>query len=197
MFRLANCYINLFCITGNWSAFRLANESRNSFGRLTVHNSSCLLWQQVSLLDKSLFDEIYINQETHGMFDATIIEIVTETPPPPKTIDNSHINIVVTNNVPIDQGSGAVVIEKTPGTDFTALIIGLSSFGGAMLLLISGVLIKKFACKRRPGRRWYSVDYGRSFYSQMKNMDSEYTGDEIETSESAPNVKLLPDSSGR
>ncbi|CAG5117483.1 unnamed protein product, partial [Candidula unifasciata] len=54
--------------TTDWSAFHLAGPATNSYGRLTVDNSSHLHWQWISSVDHSMMDNFWIIQDSHGGF---------------------------------------------------------------------------------------------------------------------------------
>jgi hypothetical protein len=62
--------------TRDWSGCALCLEQPYSYTRLTAHNATDLLWEQVSNADSSIIDSWVLHQDKHGAFPAP------PTPPP-------------------------------------------------------------------------------------------------------------------
>ncbi|WAR12751.1 ACP7-like protein [Mya arenaria] len=175
-----------------WSAFRMDNRSLNSFGRLKVDNSSHLYWEQVAVFGGEVLDSIWITQESHGPFSHNTLpadqqdKIREQTEVDEQNIDKHNLR-------PKPETTGDTLTEKVSkaikGAD-VRVIIGIS-FGAFVVLFLLIVCIVKSCSGRRVKsyRRWETLDYGKKFYSTVKNDDKE--ADDFEVDVTDGTTKLI------
>ncbi|XP_052817716.1 acid phosphatase type 7-like [Mya arenaria] len=179
-------------VNATWSAFRMDNRSLNSFGRLKVDNSSHLYWEQVAVFGGEVLDSIWITQESHGPFSHNTLpadqqdKIREQTEVDEQNIDKHNLR-------PKPETTGDTLTEKVSkaikGAD-VRVIIGIS-FGAFVVLFLLIVCIVKSCSGRRVKsyRRWETLDYGKKFYSTVKNDDKE--ADDFEVDVTDGTTKLI------
>ncbi|KAL3860473.1 hypothetical protein ACJMK2_010596 [Sinanodonta woodiana] len=174
----------------DWSAFHIGNKSFNSYGKIVVTNRTHLYWEQISVADGQVLDSIWISQTNHGPFDKAKLtvdimekidesikkeQIITQANSKPKTTDTS-----------VAKGDEGSFFNNVS----TRIALG-AGFGGLFFVFFATVCIVHRCKKKRSKnyRRWETLDYGRKFYSNVKN--GEKDTDDFESEVSDGTSKLL------
>lgn len=171
---------DMHSVNASWSAFRLDNNSANSFGRLTVYNNTHVYWEQVALLGGELLDSVWITQTSHGKFSKAGL--------PKDQKDQIEKQIKVEQmKQPKPETTGDLLKDKVSnalnGAD-VKVIIGVS-FGVFVVFFLLIVCIVKTCCRKRSKsfRRWDNLDYGKKFYTNVKSDDKDTDDFEVEVSD--------------
>ncbi|KAL4235185.1 hypothetical protein ACF0H5_006823 [Mactra antiquata] len=174
-----------------WSAFRMDNKSFNSYGRLKAYNATHMFWEQVAVLTGEVLDSIWIVQkESHGPFTQTQLPDDQKE----KINEQKEIDDVIINRMPKPKTTGDTLTDKVSkaikGADIK-LIVGVSFAVFVVLFLLIVCVVRRCCCKRRPKsyRRWETLDYGKKFYTNLKNEEKD--GDDFEVEVSDGTTKLI------
>ena len=168
------------------------DRSFNSYGRLKVYNSTHLFWDQVSVMNGSVLDSIWVIQESHGPFQPTHLQ--------PEVKEKINVQIekdkvtqkkLEESKKPTQTGFSDFkdkVTKAIKGAD-TKVIIGIS-FGVFIVLFVLVVCIVR-RCRKKPRsyRRWEGLDYGKKFYTNVKGDEKE--ADDFEVDVTDGRTKLL------
>jgi acid phosphatase type 7 len=65
---LGLCLNPIYHTKGPWSAFHQSGLLTYGYGKLTVHNSTHIEWQEMLDWDEAPVDHIWISQTNHGPF---------------------------------------------------------------------------------------------------------------------------------
>ncbi|XP_064610671.1 acid phosphatase type 7-like isoform X1 [Liolophura sinensis] len=159
---------------GVWTAVRIGNDSMNSYGVLSVVNETHLHWEQISGVDDKKLDSFWISQGRHGGF-------VTVSPDEhSETNDGSNPSVHETHNTFSQQATKVVQHVKEIIKSNKPVAIGVASTVSVLLLI--GCLYVIVRCRRRKSspRRWEKLDYDKSFYSDVKTAEDDFSCDETE-----------------
>lgn len=167
------------------------NKSFNSYGRLKAYNSTHLFWEQVAVLTGEVLDSIWIVQEFHGPFTQTSLPEDQKN----KIKEQKEKDDVIKNRIPKPETTGDTLTEKVSkaikGADIK-LIVGVSFAVFVVLFLMIVCIVRRCCCNKRRSksyRRWETLDYGKKFYTNLKNEDKE--GDDFEVEVSDGTTKLI------
>ncbi|XP_045192870.2 acid phosphatase type 7-like [Mercenaria mercenaria] len=176
----------------SWSAFRMDDNSFNSYGRLKVDNSTHLYWEQVAVFGGEVLDSIWVIQEHHGPFSHTALPDDKKN----KIDEQKEKDTIVINSMPKPETTGDTLTTKVTqaikGAD-TKLIVGVS-FGVFVIVFLIVVCIVKQCTKKRTKsyRRWETLDYGKKFYTNLKS--DEKDADDFEVDVTDGTTKLIDSS---
>ena len=168
------------------------NTSFNSYGRLRVFNSTHLYWEQVSMFGGEILDFIWLTQDSHGPFTHTSLP-EDEQQQIEKQIHVDEQNAEKHNLRPKPASTGGSITDKVTnaikGAD-VKVIVG-ASFGVFFLIFLLVVCVVKACSGRRVKsyRRWETLDYGKKFYSTVKNDDKD--ADDFEVDVTDGTTKLI------
>lgn len=176
-----------------WSAYRLANESVLTYGRLKIVNASILEYEQVNINNGNIVDSFKIVQSNHGQFStaslppnvsAEIDKEIVDAGGKPGILNIEEINVTTPKSK---------IAELLEGDNRNRIIIG-SSCGALFLVVIIAVFsAKKCRRKSKVARRWEQMDinYGKKFYTKAPDKDED-NDFEIDMSDGTePTRKLL------
>lgn len=171
-------------IAESWSAFRMDNRSFNSYGHLKVYNATHLHWEQVAVFGGEVLDSVWITQNSHGPFSKA-------------GLSQDEIN-EIDNKIKQDEEEKHKLLPKpaTTGDSLTdkvskvikgadvKLIVGVS-FGTFVVFFLVIVCIVRRCGKRRTKsyRRWDQLDYGKKFYSTVKNDEKDMDDFEVDVTD--------------
>lgn len=179
-------------VNESWSAFRMDNKSFNSYGRLKVYNTTHLFWEQVAVFGGEVLDSIWITQESHGPFSHTSLPEDQKS----KIEEQIETDKIKQNSMSKPETTGDSITEKVTkaiqGADIK-LIVGIS-FGVFVLLFLLIVCIVKRCCRRKTKsyRRWETLDYGKKFYTNLKNDEKDTDDFEVDVTDGT--TKLIDSS---
>lgn len=159
------------------------NRSFNSYGRLKVYNSTHMYWEQVAVFGGDILDSIWIEQDSHGPFKQSKLQ------PEQKEKITEQIKkeeVIKQNRKPKPETTGDTLTEKVTKAFKSVdikLIVGVS-FGVFFILFLTVVCVCR-RCRSRPKsyRRWESLDYGKKFYTNLKNEEKETDDFEVEVTD--------------
>ena len=160
------------------------NRSFNSYGRLKVFNDTHLFWEQVAVFGGAVLDSIWVTQDTHGPFSKAEL-----TPDEKQEIDSKIKQDEEQKHklLPKPATTGDSITQKVTkaikGADIK-LVVGVS-FGAFVLVFLMIVCIVRRCNRKRPKsyRRWEQLDYGKKFYSTVKNEDKDTDDFEVDVTD--------------
>lgn len=170
---------SFYLTIGVWTAVRIGNESMNSYGVLSVVNKTHLYWEQISDVDDRKLDSFLISQDRHGDFVTVSPDEASETTD--WTKDRSNPPDHETHNTFSQQATKVVQHVKEIIKSNKPVAIGVASTVSVLLLI--GCVCVIVRCRRRrksSSRRWEKLDYNKSFYSDVKTAEDDFSCDETE-----------------
>lgn len=183
--------LGVFGITETWSAFRMDNRSFNSYGRLKVYNTSHLFWEQVAVFGGAVLDSIWVTKDSHGPFSqASLTDDEKQEIDNKIKIDEEQKNKLLPKPSTTGDSLTQKVTKAIKGADIK-LVVGVSFGVFVVVFLLIVCIVKRCSRRQRPKsyRRWEQLDYGKKFYSTVKNEDKD--GDDFEVDVTDGTTKLI------
>lgn len=169
------------------------NKSFNSYGRLKIHNSTHLYWEQVAVFGGEVLDSVWVTQEHHGPFSHTTLPADTKI----KIDEQTQKDVKVQESMPKPETTGDTLTQKVSkaihGADIK-LVVGVSFAVFAILFLLVVCIVRRCCRKRttKSYRRWETLDYGKKFYTNLKS--DEKDADDFEVDVTDGTTKLIDSS---
>lgn len=160
------------------------NRSFNSYGRLKAYNSTHLYWEQVAVFGGTVLDSIWITQSSHGPFsNAGLSDDEKQQINDKIKIDEQEKHKLLLKPATTGDSLTQKVTNAIKGADIK-LVVGVS-FGVFVLLFLMVVCIVRRCNRKRPKsyRRWEQLDYGKKFYSTVKNDDKDTDDFEVDVTD--------------
>ncbi|XP_070204035.1 acid phosphatase type 7-like isoform X2 [Littorina saxatilis] len=156
----------------DWSAVRVDNTSLNSYGRLHVINSTHVYWEQRSIFDGAVLDELWIVQHRHGRFQLDDL---------PHNVSQEIGQNLVTYGGFLDEEDSEQNKEELVNSDKSRRIAIGVSFAVLFTMLVVVAVVTK-ACRRKQYttvRRWEAMDldYGKKLFTAGKDEDDDLEKD--------------------
>ena len=179
-------FFSLFLSTTvEWSALHLPQAGINTYGRISVDNSSHLNWELCDGQTGNVLDSFSLHQSHHGNFSLATL--------PHNVSHMINQNIIAQGGKPgtydfVPGNSAELSKGSSEGWSKYSLEIGLGILAVVLVCVVGVIALRSFARRRRVSgsRRWQEIDREPgSFHSVASDDDSDDNDFEINMLDSA------------